>query len=185
MNHFKSTLVACALALCATQAFAGPLDPLAADTTAIMHGTTHFQGFDNQPIPQPTNLVGDVDWAVYAPGTFPAGFAAGGYTPTPGDFVYTYQVHEGHGATGDAAFSNLQVFLTGPADTLNIGDFTGTNTIGLVAGVMSDGPFIFPLASANWPFDFPTIPAGLDVGWLGLFQSQSAYPRSWLGTRRR
>jgi hypothetical protein len=148
------------LTFCTTQALSGPLDPLAADTTAILHGSTPFLSSINPFNNQQPNLVGSVDWAVYAPGTFPASFAAGGYSPTPGDYVYTYQVHEDHGAAGDGDFTHLSVDLINGPIVQNIGDFSGVNTVGLVAGVMSDAPFIFTSGSANWIFDAPPIHAG-------------------------
>jgi hypothetical protein len=153
MSRSITYLLACAVALCISPAFAGPL---AVDTTAIFgfHGSTTYQGLDVNN--NPTNLVGTVDYAVWAPGTFPGAFS--GFSAS--DYVYTYQVTEGFGNTGNADLSFLQVFLSGPTDVLNIGDFTGNNGFGLVTGIASDGAFIFPFGSANWPFDAPTVPAG-------------------------
>jgi hypothetical protein len=142
MSQSKSLLLACALACCATQAFAGPL---AVDTTSIagFHGTTPYQGFDLSN--NPTGLTGTVDYAVWAPGTFPGAFA--GFSAS--DYVYAYQVHE----TGTAPLSSFSVALSAPADTLNIGDFTGNNGFGLVAGDASNLAFIIDMDSANWQFD--------------------------------
>jgi hypothetical protein len=142
MNPSKSLLLACALAFCATQAFAGPL---AVDGTSIagFHGTTPYQGFDLSN--NPTGLSGTIDYAVWAPGTFPGAFA--GFSAS--DYVYTYQAHE----TGPAFLSSFSVALNGPTDTLNIGDFTGNNGPGLVAGQASNSAFIIDLDSANWSFD--------------------------------
>ena len=139
MNHPKSILLACALALCATQAFAGPL---AVDTTALpgWHSTASYSNTHG--------LVGTIDYAVWAPGTFPVG-NFGPYVPTPGDFVYTYQAFE----TGTADLSQVGITLTGPADLLNIGDFVGNNGFGVVAGDPSISAFINAFDSANWLFD--------------------------------
>ena len=140
MNQSKTYLLACGLALYAAQVFAGPL---AVDTTAIpgWHNTT---GYSNTH-----GLVGTIDYAVWAPGTFPTPASFTGYTPTPGDYVYTYQAHE----TGFADLSQVGVTLTGPTDVLNIGDFTGNNGLGPVLGDASISAFINPLDSANWLFD--------------------------------
>jgi hypothetical protein len=82
-------------------------------------GSTHYhQG----------TLDGDIEYAVFAPGVVPAGLSGGayaGYTPTAGEFTYTYQVLN----SGGAPFSRLQLLLFNQAD--NIGDFTnlaGTHT---------------------------------------------------------
>jgi hypothetical protein len=148
MIHPKSFLLACVLALCATQAFAGPL---AIDTTSIagFHGTTPYQGFNNDNTP--SGLFGTVDYAVWAPGTWPPGTFTGF---SASDYVYTYQLNESAQAT--AALSSFAVVLTGPTDDTNIGDFHGSNGFGLVAGQHSLGganaPFIIPQDSANWSF---------------------------------
>jgi hypothetical protein len=142
MSHSRSLLLACALAVCATQAFAGPL---AIDTTSIagFHGTSSYQGFnlDNTP----SGLTGTIDYAVYAPGTFPLGFS--GFSAS--DYVYVYQGHE----TGVAPLSSVSIALTGPVDNLNIGDFTGNNGFGPVVGDASSLAYILPFDSANWAFN--------------------------------
>jgi hypothetical protein len=71
--------------------------------------------------------------------------------PTPGEFVYTYQVFE----VGPAPLSNLSVSLETIAD--NIGWFTGNNAgNGLVDGDVPAASYFFPDAftptSANWDF---------------------------------
>jgi hypothetical protein len=139
MNYAKLLSLTCGLLLGASQALAGPL---AIDTTAIA-------GFHNSsPFSNAFHLAGSVDYAVYAPGTFPAGFL--GYTPTPGDYVYAYQAHE----TGSADLSQFSVTLTAPVDPVpNIGDFSGANGFGLVAGDPSISAFVTPMDSANWLFD--------------------------------
>ncbi len=142
MSHLKSSLLACLLTVCVSQAFAGPL---AVDTTSIagFHNTTSFQGYDL--FLNPTGLTGTIDYAVWAPGTFPGSFA--GFSAS--DYVYAYQLHE----TGLAPLSSVSIVLTGPADTLNIGDFSGNNGFGPVAGNPSIAAFIIPFDSANWSFD--------------------------------
>jgi len=138
----KKLLLSCAVGLCATQALAGPL---AIDTTALagFHNSTPYQGYDLAH--NPTGLTGTIDYAVYGPGNYPVGFL--GYTPTAGDYVYTYQAYE----TGTAPLSQVSITLVGPA--VNIGDFSGTNGFGAVAGDPSISQFIVPLDSANWLFD--------------------------------
>jgi PEP-CTERM motif len=144
MNRLVATLLIFSISPSCLPALAGPL---AMDTTAMagFHGTTHFQGFDLSN--NPTGLTGTVDYAVWAPGTFPGAFA--GFSAS--DYVYAYQVHE----TGTALLSSFSVALSAPADRLNIGNFTGNNGFGLVSGDASDpnSTFIVPLDSADWFFD--------------------------------
>jgi hypothetical protein len=147
VNRLKLRLLLCALNFCAAQAFAGPL---AIDTTSIsgFHGTTPYQGhFNNNSL---SGLFGTVDYAVWAPGTFPGAFS--GFSAN--DYVYTYQLNVDPRAT--APLSSFAVVLTGPTDVLNIGDFTGNNGFGLVAGHAplggANSPFIIDLDSANWAF---------------------------------
>jgi hypothetical protein len=136
MSRMKTSLLACVLACCASHALAGPL---AIDTTAMpgWHGTTSYSNIHG--------LVGTIDYAVWAPGTFPGIFA--GFSAS--DYVYAYQAHE----TGFADLSQVSVTLTGPTDNSNIGNFSGNNGFGLVAGDPSISAFINPLDTANWLFD--------------------------------
>lgn len=57
-------------------------------------------------------LTGSVEWAVFAPGRFPFS----GYTPTPGEFTYVYQVLN----SGTAAVSSFGVGIE------NVADMVGT-----------------------------------------------------------
>ena len=86
-------------------------------------------------------LSGFVDWAVWAPGTFPS-FA--GYVPTAGEYVYTYQAAE----EGSAALTSLFVSLDNAAD--NIGYFSGDAGFGLVDGMAPDFSQILPANQAEW-----------------------------------
>ncbi len=149
MIRTRTTLVLlCALLVFAAPALAGPLPagPLATapgvyvDGFAnVWHGST---GYSNV-----SGLSGFVDWAVWAPDTFP-GFA--GYTPTPGEYIYTYQA----AVEGTAALSSLFVTLENAAD--NAGQFSGDAGFGLVSGVTILSPGvdgylgIDPLNQAEW-----------------------------------
>jgi hypothetical protein len=103
----------------------------------VWHGSTVF---DNGFSP-PDDLSGFVDWAVWAPGTFPA-FT--GYIPTPGEYVYTYQA----AVEGEAALTSLFVSVENAAD--NIGEFYGDAGFGLVDGVAADIMTLIPLTEADW-----------------------------------
>jgi len=139
MSHLKTRFLACALALCVTPALAGTLASDGSSYLGVWHGNTGFQGFDL--LSQPTGLTGSIDWAVYAPGTFPVGFL--GYTPSPGEYVYAYQAFE----TGVAPLSSFAVNLEAHAD--NIGAFSG----GGVSGQFPSASFLNDFDSANWLFD--------------------------------
>ena len=89
-----------AIGLWALPAVAGLLDtgtPYSGGGRETWKGTTIF------PDSVDPYLDGTVDWAVFAPGNFPFS----GYTPTPGEFTYAYQIH----CTGSAAISNFSVVL--------------------------------------------------------------------------
>ena len=139
MKHYTRCLGACALTLYASFALAGTLASDVSSYLGIWHGSTPFQGYDLSN--NPTGLSGRIEWAVYAPGTFPAGFL--GYTPTSGEAVYAYQAF----VDGPAPLSSFSVNLVNPAN--NIGTFSG-------GGVSGDAPstaFLIPFDSANWLFD--------------------------------
>jgi hypothetical protein len=134
MIRSASRLLACALALIAAPALAGPLatDPNAYfDGTNTWHGSTGFTS---------GTLVGYIDWAVYDPTNAPAGLA--GYARTPGELIYAYQATE----TGAAALSSVSVDLQNAAD--NIGTFTATGVAGQVASLEN----LMAFDSATWSF---------------------------------
>jgi hypothetical protein len=91
--------------------------------------------------------LGTVDYAVWAPGTFPGTF--NGFSAN--DYVYTYQLHESLSAT--ETLSTFSVVLTGPTDNANIGDFSGSNNgFGPVAGeAPSEGPMRLSSSIRNRP----------------------------------
>lgn len=135
MSRTNLRLLTCALALILSSslAIAGPLASDGTSYLGIWHGSTPFtQG----------TLNGYVDWAVYAPGVVPAGFA--GYVPSDplNDLLYTYQVY----VDPSAPLTSLTVFLQNPAS--DIGTFTAT-------GVAGDSPTsmnLIPSTAATWDF---------------------------------
>jgi hypothetical protein len=150
MTATRLHLLLCALTLVAAPALAGPLDPLASDTNTYLgtwHGSTFFKDTGSGV------LSGYIDWAVYAPNTFPGGFS--GYTPTAGEYVYAYQAD----VEGLAALTSF--FLTleedHPAD--NVGWFTGDAGFGDVDGVSPDFMDIVADDSVQW-YWFDGIPGG-------------------------
>ncbi len=152
-------------------AFGGPLPvgPLATapgvyvdGMATVWHGSTAYSNA--------FGLSGFVDWAVWAPGTFP-GFA--GYAPTAGEYAYTYQAAE----EGSAALTSLFVELDNPAD--NIGFFSGDVGFGLVDGVAPDYMQILPLNEAEW-YWFAGIPT--DGRSKGLAFSSPTPPMNSIGT---
>jgi hypothetical protein len=135
--------------------------PLATDGTSIWHASTTFgSGADY--------LQGHVDYAVYGPGTLPAGFApVGAYVPTPGEYLYTYQVY----VTGTAPLSEMTVFFDNAAD--NIGAFTATG----VSGGPATSATLFSALYADWTFSIPTGSQSVGVAF-----SSPMYPTAALGT---
>ena len=114
-------------------ALAGMLD---GHSGAFSDGSTTWTGqtlFDNG-----TGLSGYVDWAVFAPGVFPYA----GYTPTPGEMVYAYQVFN----TGADALTLFTVPLSNPAD--NIGVFADLSGDAQTAMLLLPSPS----GKAEWQF---------------------------------
>jgi PEP-CTERM motif-containing protein len=135
-----------------TWAQAGPL----ATAGTFASGSTPF---DNGG-----TLKGYVDWAVFNPGTWPAGYT--GYSPTSGELAYAYQVF----VTGTAPVSSFELVLTDPAD--NIGSFAQ------LGGVAPSSQVLNPLTSAKWTF--PGIPQGSMS--YGLAFSSIRIPQSLFAT---
>ncbi|MBI2826670.1 MAG: hypothetical protein HYX69_18510 [Planctomycetia bacterium] len=110
------------------------LGPYYFDGVTTWHGTS---GFSNGI------LHGSVEWAVYAPGTFPYA----GYSQPAGEYVYAYQVSMDPDSVG---VSHLSVALTNPADT--IGDFP------LPGGTAPSVESLTPFSSADYFFDPESFP---------------------------
>lgn len=155
MSRFITSLLLGAVVLCATSAIAGPLTTDSAayfDGFVTWQGTTPYQGYNDYPTnSSPSGLYGTIDWAVYAPGDFPAGYL--GYTPTPGEFVYAYQAY----VDGPAPLSGHSLTLEAIAD--NIGSFAGLGVVGQAPSAAYFFPNPLTPTSANWDFN-PTIPTG-------------------------
>ena len=157
-------LLCFAMALCATSSLAGPLNTTGNSAVYVdglsntWRGSTSFSQTEVSG-----TLAGFVDWAVYAPGDFPA---FSGYTPTPGEFVYAYQLYvlDNLGETNVAATSMFITLLDGhPAD--NIGSFTGTVSFGSITGVSVGFNAIVADDSAQWYFvPSPIAPGSNSVG---------------------
>lgn len=136
----KLAVFAIVAALLCGSALAGPL---ATDPNAYFDGTTLWRG--QTTITDGFILTGVVDWCVYTP----AGWASagwGGYTPTPGEFVYAYQVEN----TDVAPILGFGAKMIDDNDANNIGVF---NLVGVAAN--GTPPFGFGgappnLDTANW-----------------------------------
>lgn len=161
-----SLLIACALAFHAATAHAGTLANGVGVYQGTWFGTTPFQGVDPDNGNAPTDLIGYVEWAVYAPGTFPGTFL--GYSAPATDFVYAYQAF----VTGAAPLSSVSIDLLNPAG--NIGTFTGNG----VSGDPSSFSFLIPFNTANWLFD--GVPQGGST--VGLAFSSPYIPMLLSGT---
>jgi hypothetical protein len=73
-------------------------------------------------------LTGDLDWAVFTGANFSSLFT--GYTPTLGELVYTYQIHN----TGTLNISKGSLKLIGGAPADSADDFTGNGVSGQAPG---------------------------------------------------
>lgn len=123
----QSTIVAAALALtCGTTVFAGPL---ASDALALagFKGTQHFDVMN-----MAGHLKVDVDFAVYAPGSYGP---SGGVDPSGGtQYVYAYQAFNNVGGTTDLLTITIG-YDSGVATVANAGN-DGTHP--LAGGVPAD-----------------------------------------------
>jgi hypothetical protein len=158
MSRFITSLLLGAVALCATSAYAGPLNGDAnafTDMNGTWTGTTSYQGYNDYPINNdPSDMHGTIDWVVYGPGVYATLGYDPGYVAAPGAYVYAYQVIQ----DGDAGapLSSLSVVLEAVAN--NIGTFTGNG----VVGVPTTGQFFIglPFPSATWDFAADTVQGG-------------------------
>jgi hypothetical protein len=125
--------------LCATPCSAGYL---AGDTSSYFDGFTQWNG--STPFTNGGNLYGYVDWAVYAPGTFPGSFT--GYTPDPAEVVYTYQLFE----VGTDALSYFSVSIAGEGN--NAGFFTGSGASTSIDGQAPGSSDVYDFIAAIWTF---------------------------------
>jgi len=141
--------------LISTQAFAGLLfnNPNSGGPPPLYTGSTPFTV---------GTLSGYVDYAVFNPGQFP--FA--GYTPTPGELTYAYQIF----VTGAAPLSSFEMALTDPAD--NIGNFNS------LPGTLPTSQTLNSSISAKWTF--PGIATGGNSD--GLAFSSPRLPSSLFAT---
>lgn len=150
----KLAVFAIVAALLCGSALAGPL---ATDPNAYFDGTTLWRG--QTTITDNFILTGVVDWCVYTP----AGWAAsgyGGYTPTPGEFVYAYQIDN----IGPAPITKFAVKMLDSNEANNIGvfDLPGDVSVNAIAPTL---PFGFGgpapnLDTANWRWQATNLMAG-------------------------
>jgi hypothetical protein len=130
---FRTRYLAVALTLVAVPATAGQLaSDIANSYQGSWAGTSAFSS---------GGLTGTVDWAVYGPGSTPAGFA--GYPLTSGELIYTYQIF----VTGDDV-SSLSVHVE------NFAHDIGTFTAALIDA--NDAPYFAEITGqpgdATWYF---------------------------------
>ena len=134
-NVLSVVLTTCLIFALAGSASAGLLDT----GSPMISGTTSFSNDD---------LNGTVDWAVFGPGDFPFS----GYTPTPGELSYVYQVH----STGADVVSSYSVPLLNPADNIESFSDPGNGVTGIVPSAQE---MTVP-GAARWLFQDPGIGTG-------------------------
>lgn len=166
MGKILSILTACVL-FCGT-AVAGPLlnhaDAWTDGNGRTWTGSTHF--VDGTGV-----LEADVEWSVFAPGDFPYV----GYSPTTGEFVYTYQVIVDPGSVETNKF---QVNMKPSNEANNIGWFN--DLPGGIAPVAWAFASADPqnLVSADWTFAGDLIAGTVSAG---LAYSSINAPVDWFG----
>lgn len=134
MSRSKTCVLAIAFALFATPSLAGYL---AADTNALpgWHGSSSFDDGNE--------LVGSVEFAVYAPGSWPASFDFGSFSLDTSQVLYAYQVF----SDGNDPVTLDFTPIAGPGQ--DIGWFTGT---GVSSSVDGEIPTLYQVASFSYVF---------------------------------
>jgi hypothetical protein len=101
-------------------------------------------------------LSGSLDYAVFTAGNFNSLFS--GYTPTPGELIYGYQVH--NTGTVDIRLSKLLLIGGAPADA------AGTFTWEGLSGQAPYDSYVIPGANVTWDFTngHDIVPAGQSIG---------------------
>ena len=136
-------------------------------------GTTPFDADGNPATLEGDDLEGYIDWAVFSPGAFP--FT--GYTPTPGELAYVYQVR----ALGNAGVTSFTAAIDSaqPVDNIGFFDDPGNMVTGQLPTAANFQPFPpFFIDSAEWLF------AGIDPGSTssGLVFSSPRVPMDYFGS---
>ncbi len=115
-------------------------------------------------------LNGTIQWAVFAPGNFPAVFT--GYSPLNNDeMTYTYQLF----AAGAAAVSSLEVYIDPGQPVDSFGSFSGGGLSG-VSPLGSSGFTGSPIEVADWNFNQFT-----GTSTIGLAFSSPNIPMDYAG----
>lgn len=140
---FKTAQVLAVVLLASATALGG----LATDSNAYddgvnpqWNGSVHFYSTGGGD-----TIEADVEYTVYAPGDFT--YTGLGYTPTPGEFVYAYQVIP---TAGSVDIKTFWVNMLASNEANNIGSFT-------LGGIAPTSAFFGNadpqnLVSANWEF---------------------------------
>ena len=115
-----------------------------AGSAGVLDGHASALVSGNTPFTDGADLTGSVDWAVFEPGDFPF---TGGYTPTPGEAVYAYEVF----ITGADFMTTFSLPLSNPAN--NIGSFTDISgdapTSASISGIPGSGIWSFSGVTAS------------------------------------
>lgn len=86
----------------------------------LLSGTAVFTGPSDDPLnqhPPAHHLNGTIDYSVWAPGTFP--YSGIGYTPTPGELVYSYLIHV-NPSSGPPPYSQVDPTNASEASSLSL-----------------------------------------------------------------
>jgi len=141
----RTKVILVVIGLLSASALAGPLashpNAFTDDSSVVWRGTTTLY-----VVAGSETLSADVDWCVFAPGGYPFD-VADGYTPTPGEFVYAYQID----VTGTLEVNTFWVNMADSNEANNIGAFDLSSGVAPTNSAFgSTDPQ--KLVSANWTF---------------------------------
>ena len=171
----RATRAVCAAAL-AVLCLSG-----SAHAVPLLSGTVAFTGPSDDPLnqhPPAHNLNGTIDYAVWAPGTFP--YAGIGYNPTPNELVYSYLIHD-NPASGPLGYAQIPMASASEVSSLSLIVLNDADNIGqtsALGGVPADQMNLDSTTNhlATWFFSTAINP-GQD-SYMLVFSS----PNTWMFT---
>jgi len=145
-RRLLQVLAAVAAILFSGSVIAGPL-PTDSQAISGWQGSASFLGSNG-----PNILDANVEFAVYAPGSFSTSSALGFPADPSGGASYVYAYEIFNDLEGNAKVTSLSVHLEPGSFPANITDFPGTPELGLAPAIDQFVPAGNPKTSAKWSY---------------------------------